>query len=60
MNNVIDFQQCLVFEGHNNIQWLRKTFLWLKNKSKKISLTEGFLQDKDLFKTYLNEIMNDK
>ncbi|MFX1312402.1 MAG: ArsR family transcriptional regulator [Promethearchaeota archaeon] len=57
VNNVIDFQQCLVFEGHNNIQWLRKTFLWLKNQSKKITLTEGFIKDKDLFKTYLKELM---
>ncbi len=60
VNNIIDFQQCLVFEGYNNIQWLRKTFLWLKNKSRKISLTEGFIKDKSLFKTYLNEIVKSK
>ncbi|MFW9875447.1 MAG: ArsR family transcriptional regulator [Candidatus Thorarchaeota archaeon] len=57
VNNVIDFQQCLVFEDHNNIQWLRKTYKWLKNQSKKITLTEGFINDKDLFKNYLHEIM---
>ncbi|MFW9972169.1 MAG: ArsR family transcriptional regulator [Candidatus Odinarchaeota archaeon] len=54
--NIIDFQQCLVFEGFNNIQWLKKTFQWLKSKSKKIALTEGFIKDKELFKKYLHEI----
>lgn len=60
VNDVMDFQQCLVFEGHINIQWLRKTFLWLKNRSKEITLTEGFIKDKSLFKTYLNEIVKSK
>ncbi len=60
VNNVIDFQQCLVFEGPNNIQWLRETFLWLKNQSKKITLTENLIKDKFLFKTYLNEIVKSK
>ena len=58
MNNVIDFQQCLVFEGNNNIRWLRQTYLWLKNQSKSITLTEGFIKDKDLFKNYLHEIIS--
>ncbi len=58
VNNVIDFQQCLIFEGHNNIQWLKKTYLWLKNQSKSVTLTEEFINDKDLFKNYLHEIMN--
>ncbi|MFX0008562.1 MAG: ArsR family transcriptional regulator [Candidatus Hermodarchaeota archaeon] len=57
INNIIDFQQCLVFEGHNNIQWLKKTFSWLKNRSKKVVLTEGFIKDKELFKNYLQEII---
>ncbi|MFW9897394.1 MAG: ArsR family transcriptional regulator [Candidatus Thorarchaeota archaeon] len=57
INNVLDFQQCLVFEGYDNIQWLRKVFQWLKNGSKQITLTEGFIEDKDLFKTYLRELV---
>ncbi len=56
MSNIIDFEQCLVFEGHINIEWLRKTYLWLKNQSKSIALTNGLIKDKELFKTYLHEI----
>ncbi|MFX1496941.1 MAG: hypothetical protein ACFFBH_05420 [Promethearchaeota archaeon] len=58
VNNIIDFQQCLLFEGENNLQWLKETFEWLKNQSRNITLTEGFIEDKDLFIKYLHEIIN--
>lgn len=56
LNNVIDYQQCLVFEGQNNINWLKKIFVWLKNRSKEITLTEEFIEDKELFKKYIQEL----
>jgi predicted transcriptional regulator len=57
VNNRVDFQLCLVFEGERNIQWLRKVFKYLKNSSREIALTEDLIKDKSLFISYLNELV---
>ncbi len=56
MDDTIDFQQCLGFNGATAIQWLNEIFDELKSRAKRVNLTEGFLKDVPLFLKYLREL----
>ncbi|TFF99285.1 MAG: ArsR family transcriptional regulator [Promethearchaeota archaeon] len=52
----IDYEKALLFNGKKNIMWLNKLFESLKRNAKRIHLTKEILENKALFDKYLTQL----